>query len=232
MITHPLLPMLIQIYLTKFTYWKQYNNNHILFNNLILIAIHKTTNQGFLFISISREEYRLTITTDSLTEFEESIRCVQGKGIPIWQYEIPEESGLSKLMQPKDLHLDPLWHALCFNPKIDPESCPGRSRYMSLVSIGDYLVKSMVHMLPIIDLDPNDMSCIYSSLSFIIQQSQELELQTLIVTFDQPLWIKASENVHAKCMNMVLILGGFHTVISFAGGIGSLISGSDLAEAL
>ena len=45
---------------------------------------------------------------------------VQGKGIPILQYEIPEESGLSKLMfkkrseitlpslQPKDLHLDTL----------------------------------------------------------------------------------------------------------------------------
>ena len=53
---------------------------------------------------------------------------VQGKGIPILQYEITEASGLSKLMfkkmseitlpslQPKDLHLDILWHALRFNP--------------------------------------------------------------------------------------------------------------------
>ena len=53
--------LLIQIYLTKFTYWKQCNNSHIFFNNLILIAIHKITNQGFLFISISIEEYRSTL---------------------------------------------------------------------------------------------------------------------------------------------------------------------------
>ena len=57
---------------------------------------------------------------------------VQGEGAPTLQCEIPEESGLSKLMfqkmsevtfpllQPKDLHLDTLWHALRANPKIEP----------------------------------------------------------------------------------------------------------------
>ena len=79
--------------------------------------------------------------------------------------------GLATL-QPKDLHLDGLWHALRFNPK-NPESWAGWNGYMLMVSSGDYLSKSMVHMLPITDLDPNDMSCIYSTLSFIIQQSQE-----------------------------------------------------------
>ena len=134
--------------------------------------------------------------------------------------------------QPKDLHLDTLWHALRFHPNIDPESRPGWSGYMSMTSRGDYPGKSMVHILPIIDLDLNGMSCIYSTLSFIIQQSQELELQTPIVTFDQPLWIKANEIVHAKCINIVLILGGFHTIKSFAGSIASLMSGSGLAESL
>ena len=59
---------------------------------------------------------------------------VQEKGILILHYEIREESRLSNLMfkkiseitlpslQPKDLHLDTLWHALRFNPKIDPKS--------------------------------------------------------------------------------------------------------------
>ena len=103
---------------------------------------------------------------------------------------------------------------------------------MSMVSSGDNPGKSMVHLLPIIDLDPNDMSCIYSTLSFIIQQSQELELQIPIVTFDQPLWIKANEIVLAKCMNIFLILGGFHMMISFAGSIGYLIRRSGLVESL
>ena len=133
------------------------------------------------------------------------------------------------LLQPKDLHLDTPWHDLSFNPKIDPESRPGWSGYISVVSSGDYPGKSMILMLPIIDLDPNDMSCIYSTLSFIIQQSQELVLQTPIVTFDQPLCIKANEIVHVhEIVDIVLILRGFHTMMSFAGSIDSLMSGSGL----
>ena len=102
---------------------------------------------------------------------------------------------------------------------------------MSVVSSVDYPGKSTVHMLPIIDLYSN-VSCIYSNLSFTIQQFQELELQTTIATFHQPLWIKANEIIHAKCINIVLILGGFQMMMSFAGSIGSLMSGSGLAESL
>ena len=47
---------------------------------------------------------------------------------------------------------------------------------MSLVLSGDCPGKSIVRMLTNIDLDLNVMPCIYSNLSFIIQQSQELEL--------------------------------------------------------
>ena len=152
---------------------------------------------------------------------KKDLHVVLGKGVTILQYEILEESGLSKLMfkmmrditlpslQPRDLHLRTLWNALRFNPKIDSESRPGWSGYMSMVSSGDYQGKSMVHMLPITDLDSNDMHWIYSTLSFIIQQSQELEMQTPIVKFDQPLWIKANEIVHAKYINIVLILDFF-----------------------
>ena len=75
---------------------------------------------------------------------------VQGKEIPVLQYEIPEESGLSKLMFKKmnqitfPIHLHTLWHALRFNPKIKPESRPGWSGYMLMVSSRDYPGKSMV----------------------------------------------------------------------------------------
>ena len=75
---------------------------------------------------------------------------VQGKEIPVLQYEIPEESGLSKLMFKKmnqitfPIHLHTLWHALHFNPKIKPESRPGWSGYMLMVSSRDYPGKSMV----------------------------------------------------------------------------------------
>ena len=39
-------------------------------------------------------------------------------------------------LQPKDLHLDTLWHALHFNYKINPESHSGWSGYLSMVSSG------------------------------------------------------------------------------------------------
>ena len=53
-----------------------------------------------------------------------------------------------------------------------------------------------------------------------------------MVTFDQPLWLKATEIANAKSMNIVLILGGFHLMKSFMGSIGSLMKGSGLSEAL
>ena len=42
-------------------------------------------------------------------------------------------------LPPKDLHLDTLWHALRFNPKIEPESRSGWSGYMLMMSSRDYL---------------------------------------------------------------------------------------------
>ena len=90
---------------------------------------------------------------------------------------------------------------------------------MSMVSSGDYPGKSRVHILPIINLDLNGMSFIYSTLYFFIQQSQELELQTSIITFDQSLWTKVNEIVHVKRLNIVLILRDFHAMMSFAGSV-------------
>ena len=56
---------------------------------------------------------------------------------------------------------------------------------MQKISNGDYPGKSIVNMLPIIDLDPTDMSCIYSTLNFIADQATRINLETAVVTFDQ-----------------------------------------------
>ena len=53
-----------------------------------------------------------------------------------------------------------------------------------------------------------------------------------VLISDPPLRLKATEIANYKLMNIVLILGGFHLVISFMGSIGSLIEGSELSEAL
>ena len=99
-------------------------------------------------------------------------------------------------------------------------------------SHGHYPVKSTVSFLPIIDMDPTDFSCIYLTIAFIIDQANSLEIQTPVITFDQSLWLIANEIVQTKELNVVLMLGGFHTMMSFMGSIGHLMEGSGLPEAL
>ena len=53
-------------------------------------------------------------------------------------------------------------------------------------------------MLPIcfqIDVNPSDMSCIFSTLKFVMKQGKQLKIEVLILTFNQPLWLKATEIV-------------------------------------
>lgn len=83
---------------------------------------------------------------------------------------------------------------------------------MQTVCQGSYPGRSVVTMLPIIDMDPTNMTCIFSTLSFIENQANKLQIDTPVVTFDQPLWIKAMEIIN--------------------GSIGTLMSCSGLAAAL
>ena len=64
---------------------------------------------------------------------------------------------------------------------------------------------------------------------YIQAQAERLNIPTPCITFDQPLWLKAVEIIRAKS---VCRLGGFHTLMSFMGSIGSMMKGSGLYEAL
>ena len=103
---------------------------------------------------------------------------------------------------------------------------------MSDISTGSHEGKAEITMFPIIDLDPTDMSCIHSTLMFVLDQAKQLEVPTPYITFDQPLWLKATEIINALSLNIVVILGGFHTMMSFAASIGSLMDGSGLSEGM
>ena len=48
----------------------------------------------------------------------------------------------------------------------------------------------------------------------------------------RPLWLKTLDIVNAKLFDVVLILGGFHTMMSFVGRTGVLMNGSGLSECL
>lgn len=131
------------------------------------------------------------------------------------------------------IYSDLLWHSgWMFSSAEHPRS--SWSGFMQHVFSSDHTIspKSEVLFLPIIDLSPSDDTCIYSTLNYVQSQARKLNMQSPCITFDQPLWIKAVEIIKSKLMNIVCRLGGFHTMMSFMGSIGTMMKGSGLEEAL
>ena len=82
-----------------------------------------------------------------------------------------------------------------------------------------------------LDLNPSDMSCVYSTLQFVAVHARNLNM-TPIVTFDQPLYWKAlcivtNEPHNSEIKSMIVRLGGFHTEMSFLGCSGLGNCGTD-----
>ena len=101
-----------------------------------------------------------------------------------------------------------------------------------MIHIGPDPCPSSVIFLPMIDLNPGDTNCVYSTLMFICEHVKRYRV-VLIITFDQPLWWKSLEVIMSAPANsplklVILRLGGFHTLMSFLGSIGHIIEGSGL----
>ena len=134
---------------------------------------------------------------------------------------------------PQQLCSDTLWHSgWMFSEATKPR--PNWSGFMQhIFSENDCpITKSEVLFLPIIDLRPSDETCIYSTSFYIQSQAEQLSILTACITFDQPLWLKAVEIITERSLRIVCRLGGFHTMMSFLGSIGSMTKGSGLEEAL
>ena len=128
--------------------------------------------------------------------------------------------------------LDLLWKTslLLHSPR------PAWSGMMQMLHDGQHPGQSSVMFLPMIDLDPSDPSCIYSTLKFVSSQAMQYNV-TPVLTFDQPLYWKAltiicSQPIDSDLKHIVLRLGGFHMEMSFLGSIGHLMAGSGLQELL
>lgn len=132
---------------------------------------------------------------------------------------------------PESMNTDVLWlTASLFLTQDKPR--PSWSGYMQKVSHGDHPQNATITLLLIIDLNPSNYTCIFSTLLFLIEQCKKLNIVTPSITFDQPLWLKATEIAVEKSLNIVVHLGGFHTLMSFVGSIGSLMDGSGIESVL
>ena len=107
---------------------------------------------------------------------------------------------------------------------------------MQLIHKGEHASESSVMFLPIIDLNPSDMNCVYSTLRYISTRARRHNVAP-IVTFYQPEWFKAviiqaSVSPDNGIRSIVVRLVGFHTQMSLHGEIGNIMAGSGLQEAL
>ncbi len=60
---------------------------------------------------------------------------------------------------------------------------PAWSGMMQMLHKGNHPGRSSVHFLPLIDMDPGDMTCIYSTLNFVYKQAHMGKF-TPVITFD------------------------------------------------
>lgn len=68
----------------------------------------------------------------------------------------------------------------------------------------------------------------YSTIKFAVDGAKNLEIQTTIVTFDQPMWLKLEKILKANLLSVFLILSWFHLLISFCESAGYVIKGSKI----
>ena len=109
---------------------------------------------------------------------------------------------------------------------------PRYTGFMKLVMRGNENDKTHeIEFLPFIDLNPADMSATFTTLEFVISESKKHN-QHPIVTFDQPLWWKSMLIKHAKELRVTILLGNFHTQMSFLGSIGTIMKNSGIEAVL
>ena len=92
-----------------------------------------------------------------------------------------------------------------------------------------------VEFVPFVDLDPNNMSTVFTTLMFVSDQSKKHKIEP-VATFDQPLWLKAMMIKKNSCLPITFLLRSFHRQISFLGSVCYVVryvmKSSDILELL
>lgn len=193
----------------------------------------KNTFHGMGIISIHRQS---KATGLKIPRIEASLRDVKDIGsveiIPYFEKLTQNNSLFYKKLNKTEIrdpynYLDLLWKT-----SWSDTTRPGWMGMMQLVQVGSYPKKATVNFLPIIDMNPTDLTCINSTMHFICKDAAKYNAEVSL-TFDQPLWWKArtiieNESVDSPIKRIVLCLGGFHMKMSFLGAIGHIMAGSGL----
>ena len=161
--------------------------------------------------------------------------------IPLRKYNTTSKAGLSKViaksldMNPPEpesmalaLRLDTVWaisYTIC--EKDDIPSWAGFNQ--TVLRVGDFDV-SCITILPNVNSKADKLDTIYSALHYGQILAEKYGIKLVFVTFDQPLYIKATDIILAydELKNLISRLGGFHKCMSYLGAIAMVVSGSGL----
>ena len=157
---------------------------------------------GMGVISASTFQMIKDVPVQRLSERRKTSDFVKKRGIPIVQYPEKSRDGLLKLkMQPikqvtllstlsypPEVNYTLLWHySWCFRQS----NCNWSGFMRSITQGSGTQRKDQISFAPIIDLNPSDENCVYSTLLYICDQANKLRVEVPSVTFDQPLWQKS-----------------------------------------
>jgi len=168
--------------------------------------------------------------------------AVQNKCVPLLQFRPTVTSGLDTcvlcpfnelrrpLIQPDIINLCSVWHVGVLTGLAAPR--PSWLGFMQSVCRGENCNPCEIQFLSLIDRNPADYDCIYSTLQFVSDQARSLDLPVACITFDQPLYIKAVDICLKSRLSVVVKLGGFHTLMNYLGAVGHVMRGTGFEEVL
>jgi len=126
---------------------------------------------------------------------------------------------------------DVLW---LFSKYRDLCLAPGWNVFMEQLTADYTFDTTFTACLPFINAPPSDYDTIYTALVGAAEKSAAAGQQVCLVTFDQPLYMKAryiiANTTDDRLKNVIPRLGGFHLLMSFLGAIGFIMDGSGLKE--
>ena len=103
---------------------------------------------------------------------------------------------------------------------------PAWSGMMQTVHMGPHPGATSILFQPMIDMEPGNLNCIFSTLQFLCNNARHYNVKP-IITFDQTLWLKSHEVIGSQAASafhhIILQLGGFPILMSFPGFIGQFL---------
>ncbi|GBN46390.1 hypothetical protein AVEN_23270-1 [Araneus ventricosus] len=128
----------------------------------------------------------------------------------------------------------------CLSSQQNIPQVPGIAKwkgFMHLVCESIKTDESAVKPLPFINSPPSDPNTLYTAFKYAAEDNLQQSSKICLVTFDQPLYVKAREIVGLMSddplfRTVVLRLGAFHMLMSYMGCIGHTMAGRGLKDVL